>query len=137
MMMTSFYSVISAAALVKPEARGSALTRIDESMRAAVNAGERWAEPEMLRGRGCLLLQFDGRENEAEVDFAKSLKIARSQGAKTWELRTSTSLARLWQSQGKRKEALELLKPVYDWFTEGIDTKNLIDAKALLDELSA
>jgi class 3 adenylate cyclase/tetratricopeptide (TPR) repeat protein len=135
MMMTSFYSVISAAALVKPAARGSALARIDESMRAAVNAGELWAEPEMLRGRGCLLLQLEGRENEAEVDFARSLEIARTQQAKTWELRTSTSLARLWQSQGKRKEALELLKPVFGWFTEGLDTKDLKEAKALLHEL--
>jgi predicted ATPase len=136
MMTTPFYSVLSAVALVKPEARSSALTRIDESMRAAVNAGELWAEPEMLRGRGCLLLQFGGREHEAEVDFERSLKIARSQGAKTWELRTSNSLARLWQSQGKGKEALELLKPVYDWFTEGFDTKDLKEAKVLLDELT-
>ena len=54
---------------------------------------------------------------------------------KSWELRTSTSLARLWQSQGKRQEAYELLAPVYDWFTEGFDTKDLLDAKALLAEL--
>ena len=65
-----------------------------------------------------------------------SLDWARRQQAKSWELRTSTSLARLWQSQGKRQEAYALLAPVYDWFTEGFDTKDLQDAKALLDELA-
>ena len=60
----------------------------------------------------------------------------RRQLAKSWELRTSISLARLWQSQGKRAEAIELLAPVYAWFTEGFDTKDLRDAKALLDELA-
>jgi predicted ATPase len=61
--------------------------------------------------------------------------LARKQQARSWELRTSTSLARLWQGQDKGKEALDLLKPVYDWFTEGFDTKDLKDAKALLGEL--
>ena len=61
--------------------------------------------------------------------------IAQKQNAKSWELRAATSLARLWQSQGKRAEARELLAPVYDWFTEGFDTADLKDAKALLSEL--
>jgi predicted ATPase len=60
---------------------------------------------------------------------------ARRQQAKSWELRTSTSLARLWQSQGRRQEAYELLAPVYGWFTEGFDTKDLLEAKSLLAEL--
>jgi predicted ATPase len=64
------------------------------------------------------------------------ISIAQNQSAKSWELRAATSLARLWQSQGKRDEARELLLPVYSWFTEGFDTADLIDAKALLDELS-
>ena len=67
----------------------------------------------------------------------RGLDIAREQQAKSWELRTSTSLARLWQSQGKKKEALDLLAPVYNWFTEGFDTKDLKEAKALLEELAA
>ena len=65
----------------------------------------------------------------------QSLDWARRQQAKMWQLRTSLSLARLWQSQGKRREAYELLAPVYNWFTEGFDTKDLLDAKALLAEL--
>ena len=66
----------------------------------------------------------------------QALDIARRQQAKSWELRAATSLARLWQSQGKTQEARDLLAPVYDWFTEGFDTADLKDAKALLDQLS-
>ena len=68
-------------------------------------------------------------------NYLASLDWARTQRAKSWELRTSTSLARLWQNQGKRKEACDLLAPIYNWFTEGFDTKDLKDAKALLEEL--
>jgi predicted ATPase len=71
----------------------------------------------------------------ARRSFLASLDWARRQQAKMWELRTSTSLARLWQRQGKRQEAYELLAPVYDWFTEGFDSKDLLEAKALLAEL--
>jgi len=69
-------------------------------------------------------------------DRPASLDWAGEQQAKSWELRTSTSLARLWQQQGKRKEAHDLLAPVYSWFTEGFDTKDLKEAKALLEELA-
>ena len=72
---------------------------------------------------------------EAEESFMTSLEIARSQASRFWELRTSMSLARLWQKQGKRSEARELLAGVYGWFTEGFDTPDLVDAKALLEEL--
>ena len=72
----------------------------------------------------------------AERNFLASLDWARRQQAKSWELRTSTSLARLWQSRGKRQAAYALLAPVYAWFTEGFDTRDLLDAKALLDELA-
>ena len=81
------------------------------------------------------MLSLKGDLQGAEKYYLASLDWAREQQAKSWELRTSTSLARLWQSQGKGKEALDLLKPVYDWFTEGFDTKDLIEAKALLDQL--
>jgi predicted ATPase len=73
---------------------------------------------------------------EAEALFHQSLEIARRQEAKTFELRAATSLARLWRQQGKRAEARELLTPIYSWFTEGFDTADLKDAKALLEELS-
>jgi predicted ATPase len=94
-------------------------------------------EAELHRLKGQLLLQ-QSADNAAEAEscFHQSITIAQNQSAKSWELRAATSLARLWQSQGKRDEAHELLEPVYGWFTEGFDTADLIDAKALLDELS-
>ena len=72
---------------------------------------------------------------QAEACFQQALTIARHQQAKSWELRAATSLARLWQRQGKRAEAHELLAPIYGWFTEGFDTADLQEAKALLEEL--
>ena len=72
----------------------------------------------------------------AEENYQASLAWAREQQAKSWELRTSTSLARLWETQGKRKQAHDLLAPIYGWFTEGFDTKDLKEAKALLGELA-
>ena len=83
------------------------------------------------------MLSLKGDLEAAEQNFLASLTWARRQQAKSWELRTSTSLARLWQNQGRRQEAYELLAPVYDWFTEGFDTKDLQEAKALLDELAS
>ena len=79
----------------------------------------------------------ESEEKLAEASFRKALGIARRQGAKSLELRTTTSLARLLARQGRREEARDLLAPVYGWFTEGFDTADLKDAKALLDELSA
>lgn len=72
---------------------------------------------------------------EAEACFLKAIETAQSQQAKSWELRAATSLARLWQQQGKRPEAHKLLSDVYNWFTEGFDTKDLQEAKVVLDEL--
>ena len=72
---------------------------------------------------------------EAEACFLKAIEIARKQQAKSLELRAATSLARLWQQQGKQKEAHQLLSEIYSWFTEGFDTKDLQEAKALLDSL--
>ena len=95
---------------------------------------ERIHYAEILRLKGWML-SLKGDLQGAEKYYLASLDWAREQQAKSWELRTSTSLARLWQSQGKGKEALGLLKPVYDWFTEGFDTKDLIEAKALLDQV--
>ena len=73
---------------------------------------------------------------EAEACFQQALAVARRQQAKSWELRAATSLARLWRQQGKRIEAYDLLAPVYGWFTEGFDTADLQDARALMDELT-
>ena len=94
------------------------------------------AELHLLKGE-LLLKQAVPNTSEAETCFHDALELARAQQAKAWELRAATSLARLWQSQGKRKEAYDLLAPVYEWFTEGFDTADLQEAKALLAELSA
>ena len=97
--------------------------------------GERCCYPEALRLKGWML-SLKGDLEGAERNFLASLDWARRQQAKSWELRTSTSLARLWQSQGRRQDAYELLAPVYGWFTEGFDTRDLMEAKALLEELA-
>jgi predicted ATPase len=76
------------------------------------------------------------REEETEACFLKALAIARKQQAKSLELRAATSLARLWQQQGKQQEAHEMLADIYGWFTEGFDTKDLQEARALIEELS-
>ena len=98
---------------------------------------ERYYEAEIHRLTGTLLLQQTGVEvDKAEACFHQALAIARCQEAKALELRAATSLATLWQSQDKRKEAYDLLDPVYEWFTEGFDTADLQEAKLLLAELA-
>jgi predicted ATPase len=82
-----------------------------------------------------LLQQSLDNQAEAENCFQQAITVAQNQQAKSFELRAATSLARLWQQQGKRQEAHDLLAPVYHWFTEGFDTADLKDAKALLDAL--
>jgi predicted ATPase len=97
---------------------------------------ERYWEAEVCRLRGVLLLRQPGASQaEAEAWVQRALDVARRQEAKSLELRAAMSLARLWQQQGKRLEARELLAPVYGWFTEGFDTADLQEAKALLEEL--
>jgi predicted ATPase len=98
--------------------------------------GERWCEAELHRLKGELLLQQSSdNAAEAETCFHHAIVIAQNQSAKSLELRAATSLAKLWQSQGKRQDAYDLLAPVYGWFTEGFNTADLKDAKVLLDEL--
>jgi len=117
----------------QPEA---GLTVLTEALSLADTTGARWYESELYRLKGELLLQQSSdNQAEAEASFHYAIRIAQSQQAKSWELRAATSLARLWQQQGKRQEAYDLLAPVYGWFTEGFDTADLKDAKALLYEL--
>jgi predicted ATPase len=98
------------------------------------------AELYRLKGELSLKATVQGRQSniaeEAETYFHKAITVARHQQAKSFELRAATSLARLWQQQGKRQEAHDLLAPVYGWFTEGFDTADLQDAKMLLDALA-
>jgi predicted ATPase len=118
----------------EPEA---GLTVLTEALALVDITGERWYDPELYRLKGELLLQQNAvNQAEAEDCFHHALDIARNQQAKSLELRTATSVAKLWQQQGKRQEAHALLAPVYGWFTEGFDTADLKDAKALLDELA-
>jgi predicted ATPase len=113
------------------------LTVLTEALTLTETTGGRWCEPELYRLQGELLLQCSSdNQGEAEIGFYHAMTIARSQQAKSFELRAATSLARLWQQQGKRQEAHDLLASVYNWFTEGFDTADLKDAKALLDELA-
>jgi TOMM system kinase/cyclase fusion protein len=118
----------------EPEA---GLTALAEALALVDTTGERWYESELYRLKGVLLLQQSSdHQAEAETCFAQAMTIAQSQQAKSWELRATTSLAKLWLQQGKRDEARELLAPIYSWFTEGFDTADLQEAKALLDEWS-
>jgi predicted ATPase len=124
------------------EAYGQA-GQVDEGLQVLAEAliyveqsGECWWEAELHRLKGeLLLLQSSDNRAEAAASFQQALAIAQRQQAKSWELRAATSLARLWQRQGKRAEAYELLAPVYGWFTEGFDTADLQEAKALLEAL--
>jgi predicted ATPase len=100
--------------------------------------GERWWEAETNRLAGEItLLSPEPDATKAEAYFERALAVARQQQAKSWELRAAMSLARLWRSQGKEQQARELLAPVYGWFTEGFDTRDLKEAKALLEELAS
>jgi class 3 adenylate cyclase/predicted ATPase len=112
-----------------------AVTQLDEALQIVERTGERWFAAELNRHKGQLLLR-QGHAEAAEELYRKALSIAEEQGAKLWELRATVSLARLRRDQGRRGEARDLLAPVYGWFTEGFDTADLKEAKALLDELT-
>jgi class 3 adenylate cyclase/predicted ATPase len=110
---------------------------LDEALATAQKTGERVCEAELYRLKGELRLALSSaNQAEAETYFQQALATARRQEAKSLELRAAMSLSRLWQQQGKRDEARQLLAPIYGWFTEGFDTADLQEAKALLEELS-
>jgi predicted ATPase len=112
------------------------LTLLTEALTLVDTTGQRWYEAELYRLKGELLLQRSlDHQAEAESCFAQAIGIAQNQQAKSFELRAATSLARLWHQQGKRHEARQLLGDIYGWFTEGFDTADLKDAKALLELL--
>jgi predicted ATPase/class 3 adenylate cyclase len=115
----------------------AAQSAIAEALVFAEDSGERWWEADLHRLKGKLLLDRSvANHAEAEVCFRRALCIAQNQCAKSFELRAATGLARLWRDRGQRQEALDLLAPIYGWFTEGFDTADLNEAKALLDELA-
>jgi predicted ATPase len=132
------------------------LAVLAEALAMVNKTGERYYEIELYRLTGELSLQSQqvktgqnkseytalqflppDPQGAAEACFLTAIEISRKQQAKSWELRAATSLARLWQQQGKRVEAHKLLSEIYNWFTEGFDTKDLQETKALLDSLAA
>ena len=111
---------------------------IHEAMNRVETTKERWCEAEVIRIAGEIaLLSREPDAAKAQTCFERALAVARQQQAKSWEPAARCSLARLWRDQGKRVEARELLAPVYEWFTEGLDTRDLKKAKALLEELAS
>jgi predicted ATPase len=115
----------------------SGLRLLAEALAVLERTGERWWEAEVYRLKGEILLQQAvADEPLAETCFRQALDVARGQEAKSLELRVATSLSRLWQRQGKRAAAYDLLVPIYGWFTEGFDTADLKEARTLLEELA-
>ena len=111
---------------------------IEEAMTLVRTTDERWCEAELIRIAGAIAIgTAKVHEAEAEAYFDRALTVARQQNAKSWKLRAAMSMARLWRDQDKWQQARELLASVYGWFTEGFDTRDLKEAKALLDELAA
>ena len=111
------------------------LSVLAEALAQVEKTDERYYEAELRRLKGELLL-MQGVETEAEASFHKAIEVARRQQAKSWELRATVSLCRLWQEQGRMAEARQMLAEIYGWFTEGFDTPDLQEAKMLLEELS-
>jgi predicted ATPase len=116
------------------------LSTLEEAMEVVGRTEERWYEAELYRLKGELLLQsrvqsLESRVKEAEGCFQKAIEIACQQEAKSWELRAATSLARLWQQQGKKEAARQILGEIYGWFSEGFDTADLKEARVFLEEL--
>jgi predicted ATPase len=114
-----------------------ALDLLTDALETVERTGERQSEAELHRLRGEWLLAHRQERDQAEDCLERAISVARCQNAKMFELRAAVSLARLWRDQGKRDEARDLLAPVYGWFTEGFDTRDLKEAKALLGELVA
>ncbi len=132
-----FFAMLAETAQDEPE---MGLAALAEARSIVDTTEEHWWESELYRLQGELWMRADSSGQKAglapEACFREALDIARRQEAKSLELRAATSLARLWQSQDKRQDAYDLLAPVYGWFTEGFDTADLKDARALLDELA-
>jgi predicted ATPase len=121
---------------LKAGKKNEGLAVIDEAIAKIGKMGGWNEEPEVHRLQGDLLLLEDSLKTKAEACFQCAIAVAKEQQAKSWELRATMSLCRLWQGQGKRKAAREMLAEIYHWFTEGFDTPDLQEAKSLLEVLS-
>jgi predicted ATPase len=134
---TPFYLALLAEALALAGKIEEALAALDDALAKAAVSGARGWDAEIHRLRGELTGRLPYPDPaKAEDSFRTALAIAREQGTRGYELRAATSLARLWREQGRLAEARNLLAPVYGWFTEGFDTLDLKEAKAMLDELA-
>jgi predicted ATPase len=111
------------------------LRAVEEALAAVQRNEEGHYEAEVYRLKGELLQETPTHQEAAEAQFQQALAVSRRWQAKSWELRAATSLSRLWQQQGKRQAAHDLLTPIYGWFTEGFDTADLQEARALLAAL--
>jgi predicted ATPase len=132
-----YFLILLAEAYGTMDQPATGLTVLAEALTLVDKTGEHLYEPELYRLKGALLLQQSlDNHTEAQSCFQHALDVARAQQAKSLELRAATSLSRLWQQQGKRNDARRLLSAVYTWFTEGFDTTDVQEAKALLEELS-
>jgi predicted ATPase/class 3 adenylate cyclase len=135
----SYYVTLLAVAYERAGQAEEGLPLLTEALTAADTIDERTFEAELYRVKGELLLKQSEDEaclRDAETCFQRAIAVARGQSARSWELRAAMSLARLWHKQGRQKEARELLANVYGWFTEGLDTADLQEARALLDGLA-
>ena len=133
----SFAYSLLAEAYVRAERVQEGLQAVNEGLVFVKESGERLHEAELHRWSGELLSLRGSNESEIEGELQTAIRIAREQNAKSLELRASMSLARLWKGGGRREEAYQKLNAVYSWFTEGFETRDLREAKALLDELSS
>ena len=132
-----YYLGVLAAAYARARRPVEALPLLTDAFELVEETGERWFEAELHRRKGEVVLGLSEADTaEAERCFRQAMAVAQAQGAKLWELRAATSLARLWAEQGLRAESHDLLAPIYDRFTEGFDTIDLKEASALLDELA-
>jgi predicted ATPase/class 3 adenylate cyclase len=137
-LTTPYFVAILALAYSELNQPNDASRCINEAISAIETTKERWVEAEVNRIAGEIAMMApEQNAAKAQSYFERALSVARQQQAKSWELRAAMSLARLWRDQGRVREARELLAPVYGWFTEGFDTRDLKEAKALLEELAA
>jgi adenylate cyclase len=135
LFQSTYHLVLLAQALAACGNHGEGLAALHQAAALVEATGERYVEAEIYRLEGNLLLAENGSA-EAEACYARALEVARAQEARSLELRAARDLARLWAERGDRARAAELLAPVYGWFTEGFDTADLKEAKALLDGLA-
>jgi predicted ATPase len=136
-MYEPYHTALLAEAHLEAGEASVGLEVLEDAMRVADDSGVRYWDAELRRLKGKLLarLASKGRYDEEEGYYREALVVAQRQQARSLELRAATSLGRLWRDQGRVEEARDLLAPVDDWFTEGFDTPDLIEARALLDEL--